>query len=530
MKHTINRFAYTVIDIAIVFFSFSIFAWIKPATIRTVIPLYSQPMLVFLFIWLFVSSVGEKYRVIELKKFRIIFTKIIWLNLIITAIAIFLIFIFKQDYSRLIVVGTIALSTFLEEILFFIVYYTQKFFMDNPSFASNSMVAEIQEFDKARDADEKAVKLSNDKLNRYCPADCDEKNIRQSVLLGLLQKYFDHREKLFEFVNDTIALEKIPRTEAEVINTNVSYNIENIDSESLKMFINLHPMNDFRRINKFLKEINKTLTTTGIYIGCAETLEERKRNLIAGYPKFIARIYILFDFIINRIFPKLNGFKAVYFFLTKGRNRPLSKCEILGRLYYCGFEVIATKEIRNKIFFAVKKIKEPSEDKNPSYAPIFKMRRSGKNGKPIYVYKFRTMHPYAEYLQHYMVENYGYGDKGKVEDDFRVTTWGKWMRKLWLDELPQLLNWAKGDLALVGVRPLSDRFLKEYPEDLKVERFKHKPGCVPPYVALKMQAVDDYIESERIYLTEKKKHPVWTDIKYFWWAVYNILANKIRSE
>lgn len=489
-------------------------------------------MLVFLFIWLFVSSVGEKYRVIELKKFRVVFTKIIWLNLIITAIAIFLIFVFKQDYSRLIVVGTIALSTFLEEILFFIVYYTQKFFMDNPSFASNPMVAEIQEFDKPRDADDKAVKLSKDKLNRYCPADCDEKNIRQSVLLGLLQKYFDHREKLFEFVNDTIALDKIPRIEAEVINTNISYNVENIDPESLKMFINLHPMNDFRRINKFLKEINKTLTTTGVYIGCAETLEERKRNLTAGYPKFIARIYILFDFIINRIFPKLNGFKAVYFFLTKGRNRPLSKCEILGRLYYCGFEVIATKEIRHRLFFAVKKIKEPSEDKNPSYAPIFKMNRVGKDKKMIKVFKMRTMHPYAEYLHQYMIDTYGYSKDGtgRPANDFRITEWGKFLRKYWLDELPQLLNVFKGEMRLFGVRPVSQVRFNEFPQYMQELRTKYKPGCIPPYVSLLMKDEKQNIEAERIYLAEKKKHPVWTDIKYFWWAVYNILANKIRSE
>jgi lipopolysaccharide/colanic/teichoic acid biosynthesis glycosyltransferase len=507
-----------------------LFAWIKPATIRTVIPLYSQPMLVFLFVWLFISSVGEKYRVIELTKFLKIVSRIVWINFIISAIILGLIFVFKLDLSRLITIGTIVLSTLLEIVLFFILYYTQRFFLDNPSFASNPMVAEMKEFDNARKVDYKKPEILIDKLDRYYPQNCEEINIKDSVLLGLLQKYLDHREKLFEFINDAIALEKIAKTKTDVINTNTLYNIEKIDYESLMMFINLHPMNDFRRINKFLKGINESLALSGIFIGCAETLEERKRNITTGNPKIIARLYIFFDFVINRVFPKLNVFKAVYFFLTKGRNRPLSKCEILGRLYFCGFEIIKTREINNKLFFIVKKIKKPSEDKNPSYAPIFKMKRSGKNGKPIYVYKFRTMHPYAEYLQHYMVETYGYGGKGKVEDDFRVTTWGKWMRKLWLDELPQLLNWVKGDLALVGVRPLSDRFLKEYPEELKEERFKYKPGCIPPYVALKMQAVEAYIESERIYLREKKKHPIWTDIKYFWWAVYNILTNKIRSE
>ena len=84
-------------------------------------------------------------------------------------------------------------------------------------------------------------------------------------------------------------------------------------------------------------------------------------------------------------------------------------------------------------------------------------------------------------------------------------------------------------MRLVGIRPLSNRFLKEYPEEMLKLRLKHKPGCLPPYVALRKQAVEEYIESERIYLTEKEKHPIFTDIKYFVWGTYNILANKIRS-
>jgi lipopolysaccharide/colanic/teichoic acid biosynthesis glycosyltransferase len=103
------------------------------------------------------------------------------------------------------------------------------------------------------------------------------------------------------------------------------------------------------------------------------------------------------------------------------------------------------------------------------------------------------------------------------------------MRKYWLDELPQLINVLKGEMKLVGIRPLSKRFLAEYPEDVLQMRLKHKPGCVPPYVALLKQDVEEYIESERIYLMEKEKHPYSTDIKYFFKAIYNILTNKIRS-
>jgi hypothetical protein len=84
-------------------------------------------------------------------------------------------------------------------------------------------------------------------------------------------------------------------------------------------------------------------------------------------------------------------------------------------------------------------------------------------------------------------------------------------------------------MKLVGIRPLSKRFLEEYPEEILQLRFKQKPGCVPPYVALLKQDVEQYIESEKTYLLEKEKKPYTTDIKYFFVAVYNILTNKIRS-
>ncbi|MBI9035765.1 MAG: sugar transferase [Bacteroidales bacterium] len=179
--------------------------------------------------------------------------------------------------------------------------------------------------------------------------------------------------------------------------------------------------------------------------------------------------------------------------------------------------------------FAARKVRKPVYDENPTYGPLVKLRRFGKNKKIIEVYKMRTMHPFSEYIQDYVLKHNGYAENGKPAGDFRLTSWGKFLRKYWLDESPQLLNVLKGEMKIVGVRPLSKRFLEEYPEDVKELRFKHKPGCFPPYVALLKQEVSEYIESERTYLEEKIKHPYTTDIKYFSKSVYNILTNKIRS-
>jgi hypothetical protein len=103
------------------------------------------------------------------------------------------------------------------------------------------------------------------------------------------------------------------------------------------------------------------------------------------------------------------------------------------------------------------------------------------------------------------------------------------MRKLWLDELPQMINVFRGEMKLVGLRPISLARYREFPEDMQIERIKHKPGCFPPYVALNMPDDKGNIEAERIYLRELAGHPYTTDLRYFWKAVYNIVTNKIRS-
>jgi len=103
------------------------------------------------------------------------------------------------------------------------------------------------------------------------------------------------------------------------------------------------------------------------------------------------------------------------------------------------------------------------------------------------------------------------------------------MRRLWLDEFPQLINVLKGEMKLVGLRPISEVRYNEFPEDLKKERIKYKPGCFPPYVALNMPDDKGNIEAERIYIRDLKQHPFTTDIRYLLKAVYNIMSFRIRS-
>ncbi len=342
--------------------------------------------------------------------------------------------------------------------------------------------------------------------------------------------------ELRDFIGQYIDLDsKDPSSRTTIVKTSAPFNIRSLEENAIAVgfdsfhLINLKRINDIARINKFFNAVNHLLPLGGLHVGCVETYTLRHARILRKYPPIIRQIYYFFDFIFKRIFPKIKLTQRIYFTITHGRNRALSKAEALGRVVSCGFEILDDNTIDGLLYFVVKKTGLPARDKNPSYGPLYKMPRVGKNGKIIGVYKFRTMHPYSEYLQDYVVKKHGYSEIGKPADDFRLTSWGGSMRKLWLDELPQLLNVLKGEMKLVGIRPVSQRFLEEYPQDMKELRLKHKPGCVPPYVALLKQEVGEYIESERTYLKEKEAHPYTTDTKYFFKAVYNILSNKIRS-
>ena len=299
----------------------------------------------------------------------------------------------------------------------------------------------------------------------------------------------------------------------------------------IKVFYNSKRINSIRYINKFHEKVNGVLIDNGYYITCARTLENRVAKVKRILPSGLSHIFIFFDFIINRVTPKLPVFKKIYFFISRGKNRILSSTEILGRLISCGFMVVECFEDNDLMYVISKKIKEPSFDKNASHGPLFKMRRIGYKGKVIYIYKIRTMHPYSEFLQKELYDSNLLGDDGdKIKNDFRVTSWGRFFRKFWIDELPQLYNLIRGDIRLVGVRAVSLAKFELYDKDLQDLRIKVKPGLIPPYYADLPKNFDEFQESEKKYILLKMEAPLLTDIKYFFRALINILFKGARSQ
>lgn len=108
---------------------------------------------------------------------------------------------------------------------------------------------------------------------------------------------------------------------------------------------------------------------------------------------------------------------------------------------------------------------------------FFKQKRVGEDGHLFYMYKFRTMHVDAEaQLNYYLKQNEIEGAMFKLRNDPRVTKFGRILRKTSLDELPQLWNVIKGNMALVGPRPPLPREVAEYTTHDK-KRLSIIPGC-----------------------------------------------------
>ncbi len=481
-------------------------------------------LLMGLFFVCFVASLLiHKFEIVMNEKYlNVIFP--FWKSelIMIGLVAYFVVFLNLTVFSRFIILGSLLVFAICENIIVILYFFKRRPRSIEPpgsSFFSAPGVQYEQEI---------TIKTPGiQKKDRYVvPGRHSRSGLLKKQLRSVyLQKYTD----VFQFIEDIIDLGKPGISKSAFFYTRNPYNFEILADESLQFFINLRKVNDYRRINYNLIRINQKLKSGGVYVGCFEGKQQMKERYKSTYPLVLSRILLFLNFLFRRVMPRLPLVNKLYFFITKGRGRAVSKAEVLGRLVFCGFEILALEEIDHQTWFVVKKAKQPNGDKNPSYGPLFKQKRMGINGKFIFMYKLRTMHPYSEYIHSYVLQYYPLDDSGKVKDDFRMTGWGKFLRKLYLDELPMLFNWLKWDVKLVGVRPLSESFFNTYPKELQKERIKYKPGLIPPYYADMPGDIKEVWKSEKEYLKRYKMHPRRTDVVYFFKALNNIFFHHAKS-
>lgn len=304
-----------------------------------------------------------------------------------------------------------------------------------------------------------------------------------------------------------------------------------IEDYHYSTLVDLTLLNDAKGINRRFCIVNQKLPDEGRYVCCYRPQEYVKQKILSSYPKVINYIVYTGWFLWSRVIPRMMLMSRLYYDLTKGRKRTLSKTEVLGRLYYCGFEVDEIVPMGHIEYIFAHRHSQPYEQEQfKVYGPLIKLPRVCKDKEIRYFYKFRTMHPYSEYIQKYVFDQRGgMNIADKSDDDWRITNWGRILRKYWLDELPMLINWLRRDCKLVGVRPLSRTMFDQYPKDLQDKRTLCKPGLIPPFYVDHPNTFEELYASENKYLDEYLKHPIRTDIKYFFLTMRSILFKKMHS-
>lgn len=480
---------------------FIVLSWI-PLTTNTPFKKYFPTFFVFTIAWLVISYLFKRYK--PFNKFNY-FKRV--LSLFYTSTLLFFVFLFLlhfffkpySGYVLLLVVTTV----FVVNYLFVTLYYAYRYAVEY-----NDITTEY--IPRTKIEVKPAVPLDDDSYNQVCEV---IKNHSPKAVLDFLDSNVDVRSG----------------------NTRIFLGSEN---ENLKMYPNyqystivqLERLNNMRGINSKLSIVNEKLPDNGIFICCFESKSTWKKQILTKYPWGINYVIYTLCFIYKRVLPKIFLTRKFYYFISRGKNRIFTKTEVLGRLYCFGFEVIKQKKIKKLTYVVARRIKEPEKIHKRIYGPLIRLKRYGKQGKLFEVYKMRTMHPYSEFLQAYIHEHNSLKKGGKFNKDIRITTLGNFMRKYWLDELPMFINLIKGEMKLVGVRPLSKHYFSLYSKELQELRIQHKPGLLPPFYADMPVTLEEIQQSELNYLNACDAHGTFkTDTRYFFKIVTNIVIKKARS-
>jgi exopolysaccharide biosynthesis polyprenyl glycosylphosphotransferase len=161
-----------------------------------------------------------------------------------------------------------------------------------------------------------------------------------------------------------------------------------------------------------------------------------------------------------------------------------------------------------------------------SPGPIFfRQQRSGLNGRPFTLYKFRTMVTNAEQLKHELAAmNEMSGPVFKMTEDPRVTPPGKWLRRYSIDEFPQLFNVLRGEMSLVGPRPLPVDEVKRFNDLAHRRRLSVKPGLTCLWQVYGRNDVSDFKDWVRLDLEYIDNWSLWLDLKILVRTIPVVLA------
>ena len=501
-------------DIIILAMSFLVMVWMKPASLRHYLPTHAPYFAALAVIWLIVSLVNGKMHRGKIINFTTLFNRVIGSNIIALAITALLMYTLREySYSRMIVLGTALVATFLE-LATGSLYIAYK----------KARVQDLEEYDKYRTYRKPSEYDLVGEINGNGRQQQSINEVHPDIL-GAIED--EAGPEMAEAIIRMTGPKLTDRT--AVLSTTTVFNISGLPEKRYSYIINLHRINDIKKLDEFIDAVNHKLDDNGYFFCCVETKDQRKKRILRKFPPVLNYIYYTGDFVVKRILPKLKFTRPLYYTLTQGRNTVITRAEALGRLCRGGFRIRQESFLGNHLCIEARKNGTPLPGNENIYGPLIALPRIGKHGKMIKVYKLRTMHPYSEYIQDYVYRLHDLQNGGKFRNDFRVTSWGAVCRQIWLDELPMFINFFRGDMKFVGIRPLSRQYFELYRQDVRERRIQYKPGLIPPFYADMPEDLEHIQLSELKYLDSYDKHPFLTDVRYFFKSMWNIAFHQARS-
>ena len=166
---------------------------------------------------------------------------------------------------------------------------------------------------------------------------------------------------------------------------------------------------------------------------------------------------------------------------------------------------------------------------SPGAPVIFTQQRSGLYGKPFCIYKFRTMVADAEKLLDQVKEEHGNevdGPAFKLKTDPRIFPFGNFLRKFSIDELPQVINVLKGEMSLVGPRPLPLHEIEAIENSAHRRRLSMKPGITCLWQISGRSDITDFDEWVKLDVDYIDRWSIWEDFRILFKTIPAVIFSK----
>jgi exopolysaccharide biosynthesis polyprenyl glycosylphosphotransferase len=249
-------------------------------------------------------------------------------------------------------------------------------------------------------------------------------------------------------------------------------------------------------------------SVSGVLVSARHTQLERVESVIQLCETEGVEAWLVADFFATQIahasFDEMFGSPLLVF-----RTTPETSWQVLAKMALDIFGALFLLIVTSPLMLASALL-----IKLTSPGPVFfRQQRSGINGSPFNIFKFRTMATNAEQFQHELASmNEMTGPVFKVTNDPRITRVGKILRKYSLDELPQLFNILRGEMSLVGPRPLPVNEVKRFNDLAHRRRLSVKPGLTCLWQVQGRNKISDFKEWVRLDLEYIDNWSIWLDL------------------